>query len=150
MTIPASSIHFNDDGTAWLVVHGPADYHDHNGPLDRPCDTCGGQGFLYRDGYSIHCLDCVDGRHKFTEEVEVPQTLPKHWPAHLCVSVVPGMVLPITAEVTDSASVQIAPDGTAFQLDAYTEGAPWSGGRRVTLPPDAKPGMWAVLLKVHT
>ena len=53
-------------------------------------------------------------------------------------------VLPVTSETTDAASVQIAPTGAAFELDEYTPGEPWTGGRRIEVPPGTKAGDYIV------
>ena len=53
-------------------------------------------------------------------------------------------VLPVTSETTDAASVQIAPTGAAFELDEYTPGEPWTGGRRIEVPPGTKAGDWLI------
>ena len=160
--IPADHWHDNGDGTAWLVTHGGLgiDLFD---SFDRPCDTCGGTGRRQVDQYGnvwgdklaeamstiivgdIPCPNCIDGRHTFTIEVEVPQVLPKHWPAHLRVSVVPGMVLPIVHDPgkTDEQVIEMGfSDRTKAVLWWHDRG--WS---RITLPPAAQPGMWAVLVK---
>jgi hypothetical protein len=182
MTV-ADHIHFNDDGTAWWVVRkcpeprGQQSMHtDCNVGatiLDQPCDTCGGEGVvddLDNDGAVVTCEWCDGtGRHTFTVEVECrsayhePTARRVHGECHYCkygirthhVSVVPGMVLPIT-EDTD---VVPKHDPHIIQFDGRCGGEPFvefvpCNGRGLTddpiaLPPAARPGMWAVKLEVH-
>lgn len=78
--IPASSVAFQDDGTAWLYVpdHGirtdVTDSRRYMSDFDHPCDTCGGtlhyvddRGEVYEDSCPA---DCINGRHTFTIDVE--------------------------------------------------------------------------------
>ena len=162
--IPASSIHFNGDDTAWLLLPTPEFSGAEKSDLakyiqaDRPCDTCGGnwQDYLEpldRDGNVVSpCLDCVNGRHTFTVEVQCG-TWADCSPTcsgvnTLRVSISPGMVLPIVAAPArpdHRAIVQLQePHSGAVLFDPDQDAAPI-----ITLPPDARPGMWAVLLDIH-
>jgi hypothetical protein len=64
------------------------------------------------------------------------------------VSVVPGMVLPIQDEAEVSGPRQIVKSSSAnghwWLWDDHGQNA------TITLPPDAKPGMWAVQLRHRT
>lgn len=127
--IPFDHWHDNGDGTAWLVKSGfDSDFPASRlSELDRPCDTC--------SQYSgpndvINRKDCIDGRHTFEVEVEhhdaAYMTYQTSEPSTRTyrVSIVPGMVLPI------------------LSLDPHR----WPG---VALPPAARPGMWAVKVRVE-
>jgi hypothetical protein len=142
MTIPASSIHFNDDGTAWVI---PQDDFMAGGfrNYDRPCDFCYGRGTdKVCDG---------TGRHTFTVEVEAgPLFDHGGWGGTrtFTVSVVPGVVLPIyaaPARPDHRAIIQLqAPHSGAVLFDPVLPTAPI-----ITLPSAAKPDMRVVKLQVH-
>ena len=158
--IPASSIHFNDDGTAWWVRDDALPDSPSGWPItanDRPCDSCGGDEWMIEpDGNDpgCHCDACVNGRHTFTVEVETLVYVEPYGEALLTrtlrVSIREGMVLPIYHEwdgrdpITQDAPPCIYPseDGQ-WWIDYGTVGV------LDTLPPDAQPGMWAVQLQVH-
>ena len=173
--IPADHITFTDDGHAWWVckpVHRAGvtntvgdDYDDPSWFmwLDRPCDTCGGQGFLYMPEDGIPCeADCIDGRHTFDIEVEcaVPMCangVPGYWEdggecgycegttiRKLRVSVVPGMVLPVNAILdleTAAPQFLVDEDGDVFGVGVGVDDGD-------DFPPAAAPGTWAVKLRV--
>ena len=70
--IPASHWHDNGDGSAWWVIDTHGDHRLQRGWLDRPCDTCDGEGNIWDDDDdgSYDCPDCDGtGRHAFTIEV---------------------------------------------------------------------------------
>jgi hypothetical protein len=158
--IPSTAIHFNDDGTAWVVLPTPEFSGAEKSDLakfiqaDRPCDTCD-NGLLHKgDKHPMVwggepapcdtiCPDCINGRHTF--EIIVQDTeYPQEWHFTYRVSIVPGMVLEITSgfDAEYRPMVWISSEGVAWLL---------VGGNSsiITLPPDARPGMWIVLLKVH-
>jgi hypothetical protein len=157
--IPATSFQLNDDGTAWCVL---ANHAKMGGwpwwmALDRPCDTCGGDLDLAEP--EGDCTDCIDGRHTFTVEVEPFNAeladafnLP-FVPITHRVSVVPGMVLPI---VEEAGSKDIPGRVVTYNVQSGLGGSVvrtwlWDGleaRESITLPPDARPGMWAVLVKM--
>jgi len=174
MTV-ADHIHFNDDGTAWWVIDGPGlrssdiDSVRYLSDYDEPCDTCGGEGVvddLDNDGAVVTCEWCDGtGRHTFTVEVscmgdtERCRYVMTEHEHTIRVSVVPGMVLPIhdrdnlldgdTAldhdwqpHITVSADQALLCVRDARYTDDWDE-------RAITLPPAAKPGMWAVKLEAH-
>jgi hypothetical protein len=153
MSIPADHWHDNGDGTAWWVWRANEAFDGETGedyihPLDRPCDSpdCRGGEIQYPEweGETQPCPDC-DGtrRHTFGVAVEGFQCelfrddglVVTHR-----VSVVPGMVLPIVEYVT-----QMNPE--VRKLGVSIDGAIQQG---ITLPPAAKPGLWAVKLAVHS
>jgi hypothetical protein len=159
--IPADHIHFNDDGTAWVVC--PNEYTEGS---NRPCDSCDGTGAHIADEElddvnipwitdpdTTELFDCPDcdgtGRHSFTIEVEVGDM---RWdripspPLTLRVFVVPGWVLAIylTRDFSQQVGISIDHDGTAHLVAANGSSAP------ITLPPAAKPGMYAVQVKVRS
>ena len=151
MSIPASSIHFNGDGTAWWVF-------DENGPApqfqaSRPCDTCDGCGNICWGGTPETTLpdgDCDGtGRHTFTVEVEGEWSPRMHADRSLRVSIREGMVLPIHG---DAGWGERQWPGHAHVELMETQTILWRGPddfEHITLPPDAQPGMWAVLLDIH-
>jgi hypothetical protein len=190
--IPSTSILFNDDGTAWWVakpIHrlgvtntAGDDYDDPTwfASLDRPCDTCGGDGWMPGiDRSSWACLDCGGtGRHTFTIEVGsyhrngIPDdpSVVMSFTSHR-VSVVPDMVLRLTDEADDlppqetviemwrgpdgplgSIAAYNADDGEHYHQDSGIDMVDERTGEPLfcfTIPPDAKPGMWAVKLQVQ-
>ena len=144
--IPADHWHDNGDGTAWLVV---AEFHEgtYLWGCDRPCDTCDGDGEFFNDlnGSMQDCPYCYcTGRHTFRlliHDTNRPSVL---------VSVVPDMVLPIVDLDNDW-----HPDPPFIGVDIFwvceIKREPWpKRGERITLPPAAAPGMWAVKLEVHS
>lgn len=165
IVIPHNHITFNDDGTAWLIVHECDGDHPEGEnrlcdlackSLDRPCDTCGGSEHVPNDGdwIDVDCPDCIDGRHTFDIDVGGSAL---GWggkrgdePHVATVSVVPGMVLPIYGEdpgdwpdmlTFGKPCVVIKSDGTAVMWDGAGDFV------AVTLPSAAAPGMWAVQLQ---
>ncbi len=177
--IQASAIVFDGNRAWWvpqLVYAGDGVFAVTGGPdngltdlpsLDRPCDTCLGTKLRVAaspDGSEVYhgpgtCSDCGGtGRHTFDIEVERScDTLANALrcdPVTYRVSVVPGMVLPIHDECPDEKPADHichAWSGIngeqwfqhrSFDHDDWTE-------RPITLPPDAKPGMFAVQLEVH-
>jgi hypothetical protein len=152
--IPADHWHDNGDGTAWWVVkpplHGPGMWQR----LDRPCDTCDGEGVEFagdEDDIGDACPACDGtGRHAFTVGVASYRFNGGNpgWFVQdtLRVSVVPGMVLPIWAashaDGVHGPHICIQP-GPRFTVHT------WDGWEPATLPPAAAPGMHAVLLAVH-
>lgn len=146
--IPFDHITFDGD-TAWWVpsdLFGPTPGIDIK-RLDRPCDTCDGCKHLCTDGVNaIPCPDCIDGRHTF--EIKVGPMYCEHgrFTKRHRVSIVPGMVLPIYGPHMQR--------GEVVKFISTRKGGPWLNDRGqpprpVTLPPAAKPGMWAVQLKVE-
>lgn len=150
--IPADHITFNDDGTAWLVFNVIAPLYDPWSPLDRPCDTCGGEGILIHsvENNWMKCpAQCINGRHTFDIEVALPTHDDPNcrcWACHdrsrtYRVSIVPGMVLPIKNTYEGRGAIYMMRNDTPFI-------ATQAAVDDVTLPPAAAPGMWAVQLKV--
>lgn len=131
--------------------------------LDRPCDMCDPKAWIPRKP-DLPCGDCDGtGRHRFEVEVSCFEqhrpdalTICEHEHTHR-VSVVPGMVLPIVDVWGDPDSLP----SSGLVVDIGGKSAPWVTDivnrdertlrpvTQVTLPPAAKPGMWAVQLKVH-
>lgn len=156
--IPASSITFSDDGSeAWLICPNEIEHDSDPDWLrlafwhgaNRPCDTCGGTGTwraLFADTHGT-CPYCDGtGRHLF-EVVMVYGDLANEYP--LRVSVKPGMVLPIT-DVWATTSPAIYHDPTSPVSEWWwCHATPDGWNTPITLPPDARPGMWAVRLHVH-
>ncbi len=139
--------------------------------LDRPCDTCDGTGAndpdeelddveipVLLDPDTTDLFDCEDcdgtGQHTFHIEPECPVCDTSNGdrcynPHTYRVSVVPGMVLPIHDHCPDEKPADhiccpttVWTQHRSFDHDDWTE-------RQITLPPDAKPGMFAVQLEVH-
>ena len=169
--IPATHVHDDGDGTAW-VVFGDDDNERDFFPaewvtdLDRPCDLCDGTGANQPDedyddiniawavdddtGPLYDCTACIDGRHTF--DIEVPRHVaPMRDGIHIGttvtyrVSIIPGMILPIGDRDDESttALIFINEVGNAYLYDPHQPiNVP------VTLPPAARPGMWAVKLRV--
>jgi hypothetical protein len=165
--IPADSITFNDDGTAWWVVRkcpeprGQQSMHtDCNVGatiLDQPCDTCGGEGVvddLDNDGAVVTCEWCDGtGRHTFEIEVECqwntramndafPEFPKMDSPRILRVHVLDALPIYGGYKTRPVGHIWINSDGDAWHHDV-------NESKIVTLPPAAKPGMWAVKLEVH-
>lgn len=164
--IAADHITFDDD-TAWLVTEG----NDNHPPtywakFNRPCDTCDGTGFDLAD-VSRHLVEMSNGqparevsrcsgcngtgRHTFDIEVGYDGIIRPH--AHRFryrVSIVEGMVLPIYGEDAEQYNygrwIETL-DDDAFQF-WWDEEQQRHRSDHVTLPSAAKPGMWAVLLRV--
>jgi len=164
-SIPADHWLDNGDGTVWWVLM-PIDRVQlaaKEADIDRPCDTCDSgdlrpAGWLYirGEGWQL-CPDCDGtGRHTFTVEVERPIPMLNANPDRpditsneirtYRVSVVPGMVLPITtgdAPYLGGPHVWMSSTGHRPQdAVAYLD----EGSTPITLPPAAAPGMWAVKL----
>jgi hypothetical protein len=155
--IAADHWHDNGDGTAWMVAAEP-----HAAALSAAlvCEKCGGDGVALEGGDDHDCRDCVDGcfveccdcdgtgRHTFAVEVSFgPMTRGAR--IHR-VHVAPGVVLPIVNYGEHSIVgryVATNVESPAFYF-VQNEEFPVSS-ERITLPPAAKPGMWAVLLQLH-
>lgn len=170
--IPATHITPFVDDLAWLVFKDN-EYQDVTfqwDMLDRLCDACGGQGFLYMPEDGLTCLDCRGSkRHCLDIEVEDPICVkawpdgcngdydprccrfPKscsRYPHTLTVSVVPGMVLPIHPDlgaVPDTHHVRVTGGGIAWLAERINNGG-WRH-TMIDLPSAAEPGMWAVQLR---
>jgi hypothetical protein len=148
--IPSTAIHFNDDGTAWVVGTEWWATNIMRDALDRPCDTCGGRGWIVEDrtwgqpeGEQHQCpAECINGRHTLTVEVAWQTEVDAYEYGADRVSVVPGMVLPIVEEGEDAYH---DPDVITADLMGWY----WHGHRKVTLPPDAKVGGYAVKVVVY-
>jgi hypothetical protein len=159
--IPADHFLDNGDGTAWVVgteeERTPGVYPD--GDTARSCDTCGGNQRIDLPDYrNAECPDC-DGTGRHTFMIEVERTCPGG--GDLCggddphtlmpprthrVSVVEGMVLPIVGKWEHRPNV----GSFITRFDGATR--LWTDAdlyEHLRLPPDAKPGMWAVKLQVH-
>jgi hypothetical protein len=152
--IPRTNIEFNEAHTkAWWVVptlfgmpfvEFPDGFMDVRNAFDRQCDTCKG-GILEVKGdgmeWLVDCPDCLNGRHTFTIDIESDEGV------IYCkrVSVVPGMVLPLLDG--DKKGNKYPPDAIY-----HTNGDGWwlasDFNNILDLPSAAKPGMWAVKLKV--
>jgi hypothetical protein len=160
--ISASSIHDNDDGTAWMIhddAPGAAPIYWRR--LDRPCEWCQGEGSIgesFPGGERLHFVDCDDcgatGRHTFTIDVETGTDERAPWYRTLLVHVV--QVLPIVrwddqrAIASYDAFIVTGSPTDPEWLRGYQRGT--DIGRKMfrpSLPPDAVPGMWAVPLRVH-
>lgn len=190
--IPADHIHFNDDGTAWMIVREFVERNDrwwdsarYLSDLDRPCDTCDGVGCSMNGLESGDhgplacehlgcCPDCIDGRHTFEIEVEGCVCDSEHGYVDSCpgnqwhrVSIVPGMVLPIYGVPMPLGTGRATDWGDADEMMLFVESTPQpfigimqvSGtaylvdvgqAERITLPPAAKPGVFAVKLTVSS
>ena len=145
--IPAD--HITSDGDmAWLVVAADPDEYGWAAALDRPCDTCGSTA---PDAPFIqNCPDCINGRHTFEIEVSFG-AMTRGFRTHRA-SVVPGMVLPIIADcrsdrIPAQACIEVV---SASYIREWCWSDRWKRWqhRVVTLPPAAKPGMWAIQLKI--
>ena len=154
--------HIRIDAVTALVVFGDDDNERIFFPaewvtdLDRPCDTCGGDGalserttrssFLPRscDGTGRHtftveawlcdvydCAKCIGGVHKRRDTLTV----------HV-IDVLPIVAKDIHGEAPDR-YVYVLPDGRAWLVETDTE-------TPITLPPAAAPGMLLVRLAVHS
>ncbi len=168
--IPATHVHDDGDGTAW-VVFGDDDNERDFFPaewvtdLDRPCDLCNGTSTEYRQWpYPCHC---IAGRHTFDIEVDTGERdRLMHWPvAHTYrVSIIPGMILPIVRGACPAptnaphrpAHVHLAEpsDDNQNQSGICKEDCdlvwdnPWKSHNLITLPAAARPGMWAVKVRI--
>jgi hypothetical protein len=161
--IPADHFGPTVNGEAWWVM----DEAPHSGlnAIDRPCDTCDGSGLRVAsspDGREVYhgpglCPDCDGtGRHTFDIEVACEACGDRHdipignssGGATYRVSVVLGMVLPIV-DVVDE-----CPEHSHLCVfyDRRTNRWSFSDDTKLdpvtALPPDAKPGMWAVKVAV--
>jgi hypothetical protein len=143
MMIPNTHWHDNNDGTAWVLLTELAQYCRANELpqlLDRPCDTCDGEGYEWDDDDdgSYDCPDCdCTGRHTFDVEVAWQTEVDAYESETYRVHVVPDMVLPIDGYDDDDRiagkwRMWLAPG------DVHT----------VDMPEAAEPGMWAVLLRI--
>jgi len=131
VVIALNDFHDNQDGTAWLIVDEPPTRHTF--PIEVECGTCCDRsewcGFN-DDGPNNP--DCSTGR-EFKR-----------------VSVVPGMVLPIItghpygpfSHVDGYLSLESSGRAQCWQIDGIQDSVV------VELPPSAKPGRWAVQLRV--
>jgi hypothetical protein len=150
----------NADGTeAWLVREAWEVDPDHD--ADRPCDRCFGEGvILVVNQGEEPCGVCNGtGRHPFDIEVAVEHTGTGWIADRHRVSVIPGMVLPIVkrhpishySTLAEGETTRVilrslpAPGGVVVEYTNHS-GAVVDD---LTLPPAAKPGMWAVKLHVH-
>jgi len=144
MTITADHITPPDtDGRRWLVRPGDNASWEAWTHEDRLCDLCDGAAFMLEPDYP--CVECHGtGRHIFTIEVAEPWDKPGEPCGTLLVHVVPDMVLPTINE--DDLLNGTHP---VVLIDPYDEAHVLDGirPRLVTLPPAAKPGMWAVQLQ---
>jgi hypothetical protein len=170
--IPSSSIALSEDGRQawWVVRECDCDHrvsvgcHKTLRRADQSCDACGGDSDRWFRLGGSPCPDCDGtGRHTFTIEVE------HHDAAYMTyqtgepgtrtfrVSVVPGMVVPIVDndapewyERSDH-HIGMGQDENAEYNGRIDTGTEPGYVRDVILPPDARPGMWAVQLQiVHT
>ncbi len=152
--IPADHIAFDGDTAWWIVRKCPeprgqqsihTDCEVGARILDRPCDTCDGTRTVRVDHWRGHkvtnrCPDCIEGgRHTWEIEVACPDPDCPHCTAggplkRLRVSVVPGMVLPIS--LVEPALPCVTMEGFVIPE-----------GERIALPPVAATGMWAVQLR---
>lgn len=139
--VPADRIHF-DGSTAWRVMDH--DYRVGEGmDPDRPCDTCMGDEDYWPDP------DCgSSGRHVFDLRVECRCGWSQHGDGHLYrVHVVPGMVVPIGGDGRRTpwpgAHVEVVGNESYLWVGPHS-----TDMERITLPPAAKPGMWAVKLAI--
>ena len=172
--IPANHITINGDTAWWVFDHG-LQLID-LAAADVPCDGCfnGEYPIWDHNDVEVECPDCDGtGRHTFAIEVECVGTLmPNDHGGLTCdggcsdypygvvthrVHVVPSMVVPIVDVWGDHESaprngrvVDLGNQGHAWVVD-ITSKADWQlqPVERITLPPAAKPGMWAVQLAVH-
>lgn len=160
--IPADHVIFDGD-TAWWVLPWTQASAPPIANLDRPCDeyACNDGSWLDGDGDIVcDCEECHgSGRHTFDIEVRADYYIaPMHH--HVLadvhrVSIVPGMVLPIVdgniAEELDRNDRHIMSNGDGtfrFYEAGWWDHPNIDDDYLVTLPPAAKPGMWAVKLKV--
>jgi len=137
------------DGRMWLVVDVKSErWHEHN--MDRPCDngSCH-EGWVdtQRGNDSGACCDCDGtGRHTFDIDCETPDGPRFDLRVHV-IDVVP-IEAPSQGEIPAThRSIWLWPSGKARMRHPEIEHD--DNWRSITLPPDAKPGMWAVLLDVH-
>ena len=163
--IPAEDILIDGD-TAWWIADGPLRDSRYSSrrfidDFDHPCMTCGGETNLTAaDGETfVDCPDCIDGRRALEIEVECSFCRGGAWDSHcykgtrtLTVSVVPGMVLPIM-EIIPSQESWVEPWQAIVGVPGLFSLYSWPGygsahGDWVRLPSSARPGRWAVQLKV--
>ena len=116
---------------------------------DRPCATCSGQTRYENDGY-VCSARCIDGRHTF--EIEV-NTGVREWGFDKIktyrVSIVPGMVLSIVANigpVPDERHIRVTGAGIAWLAEPIDGG--WKH-TEIILPPAAKVDGWAIKFNVQ-
>ena len=156
--IPATHFRDNGDGTAWCVSHHCEGDHPEGEnrlcdlaykSLDRPCDTCGGWGWVETevpDGTGdMECPDC-DGTGRPTFDIVVDQGLMQELPLRVHVLDVLPIIYPESCRSkAPDKCVEMAPGwDNMLWLSADQEHA-----LPITLPPAAEPGMWAVRLKIH-
>lgn len=160
-----------DGNAAWLAVDAHTIFPPTLGEfrwdgLDAPCDTCDGHGIFEAEAsWEIPC-DCIDGRHTFDIEVDCG-SLDCYWcddpdqsdsaqepddhehlVSRLRVSVVPGMVLPIVS-VWPIHAPAIHHDPTSPVSEWWWTYAVENGWNKpINLPPGARPGRWAVKVRV--
>jgi hypothetical protein len=170
--IPRTAIHFNPDGTAWLVTHEcDCDHRLSVGchltyrNLDDECRPCGGDSNLWFRLGGSPCPDCDGtGRHTFTVDVAWQTEVDAYESETHRVSVVPGMVLPIVRGACPTptnaehrpAHIHVNTDESPMPVFGMCEadsdlifGSPWKSENLLTLPLDAKPGGYAVKVLVH-
>lgn len=160
---PADRIHDNGDGTMWWVSRGPGLRDSHFSSrrflsdFDRPCDTCDDVrprcGEHPNDDALTGCRGT--GRHVWPIVVEDIRWMGAHTTGtrRLLVHVVPDMVLPIVdndapewAERHDH-HVGMGIDEIAVYDGYMVERHEPQWVTDISLPPAAKPGMWAVQLR---
>ena len=146
--------HITFEGATALYVGLPS------GPLnldvitafDRPCGTCNGEESNETVGRDIwYCPDCIDGRHTFEIEVDRWALGNRHGPKAITlrVSVVPGVVLPIVADVgpvPDERHIRVTGAGIAWLAEPIDGG--WKH-TEIILPPAAKVDGWAIKFNVQ-
>lgn len=142
--IPADRISF-DGQHAWLVVGDKKEIADRWVEVGRICNSCDGTG--WSDSRHLCHMGCIDGRHTWEIEVATKaggRFTPRTEYQTLRVSVVPGMVLPISDRLDSSRpeSYVARMRSGFFLIDRATD-----TGTPVTLPSAARPGMWAVQLR---
>lgn len=166
--IPATSWADQGNGTAWWYIEGPERWGWMT-LLDRPCDTCGGDSAADWSVGLPEC-DCINGRHTFTLDVACagigkPRRCGDRITASTCagcdressrslrVSVVPDMILPIYDKCPDynppNHLCQCYGDGKWYWHlggPEHERAGTSDTERPVTLPSDAKPGGFAVLV----
>lgn len=158
--IPADHWRDNGDGTAWVVVECS---HPNSAPAawdqdDKPCGTCRGSHRVKGPAQTAVDMDCPDcdgtGRHTFEVEVESWSGTHTYDGSRsirtLRVHVVPGMVLPIVDSDDWVEGVDCIEANPYGEFWLHLASLPPLAARGITLPPAAKPGMWAVQLRIVT
>ena len=169
--ITADHITITDDTALVVAHHCEGDHPEGENrfcdlaykSLNRPCDTCDGDGALVRahDKVIVSCPACHGRkRHIFTVELErewgalephPPLATPVRTLAVHVINVLP--VVDWTDESCDeSTSVEIRDDGSAwlYDDDYLRDVQCLTGPKPITLPPAAEPGMWLARLEVQT